>query len=376
MTTTQYTNFDEYELAATYRLANIVNSDRNSATPTIGSPADAKTEVLSLSHYQDIPLTDIFISQNTIDEINTTIDPEDFQYNNISINYTDENGESAIGVTQQFNDIITEISNFYLNDFIILVHYNDNILRFTVNSEFVLEDRIDIISDTAFTTMLSSEQNEGEGEEQYTFLYQTSASASVPAPVICFKEGTQILTLDLNTGLDTYKNIENINVGDLVSTYKHGYVPVNIIGYSNLINTSSNSRITNKLYVYKKEDHPELTENLYMTGGHSVLLDYKNINNTQREKMIEEMGKLYKTDDKFRLMAKLDYRCDTVGDNRQYRVWHICLDHENEWMNYGIYANGMLVESTCERHAQNFLHKKENVVELIKDHCYLTSLLV
>ena len=113
-----------------------------------------------------------------------------------------------------------------------------------------------------------------------------------------------------------------------------------------------------------------------MTGGHSVLLDYKNINNIQREKMIEEMGKLYKTDDKFRLMAKHDYRCDTVDDNRQYRVWHICLDHENETMNYGIYANGMLAESTCERHAQNFLHKKENVVELIKDHCYLTSLLV
>jgi ELWxxDGT repeat protein len=203
-----------------------------------------------------------------------------------------------------------------------------------------------------------------------------SIIGSLVEPVICFKEGTQILTLDLNTGLDTYKNIENINVGDLVSTYKHGYVPVNIIGYSNLINTSNNSRITDKLYVYKKEDHHELIEDLYMTGGHAVLLDYENITDNQCDKMMEEMGKLYKTDDKFRLMAKLDYRCDTVDDNRQYRVWHICLDHENEWMNYGIYANGILVESTCERHAQNFLHKKENVVELIKDHCQLTPLLV
>ena len=203
-----------------------------------------------------------------------------------------------------------------------------------------------------------------------------SIIGSLVEPVICFKEGTQILTLDLNTGLDTYKNIENINTGDLVSTYKHGYVPVNIIGYSNLKNTSNNSRITDKMYVYKKEDHQELIDDLYMTGGHSVLVDYKNINIIQREKMIEEMDKLYKTDDKFRLIAKLDYRCNTVDDNRQYRVWHICLDHENEWMNYGIYANGMLVESTCERHAQKFLHKKENVVELIKDQCQLNALLV
>jgi len=208
-------------------------------------------------------------------------------------------------------------------------------------------------------------------------LYRLVITESVSVePIICFKEGTQILTLDLNTRLDTYKNIENINVGDLVSTYKHGYVPVNIIGYSNLINTSSDSRITNKLYVYKKDDHQELIEDLYMTGGHAVLLDYENITDNQCDKMMEEMGKLYKTDDKFRLMAKLDYRCDTVDDNRQYRVWHICLDHENEWMNYGIYANGMLVESTCERHAQNFLHKKENVVELIKDQCQLNALLV
>ena len=203
-----------------------------------------------------------------------------------------------------------------------------------------------------------------------------SIIGSLVEPVICFKEGTQILTLDLNTGLDTYKNIENINVGDLVSTYKHGYVPVNIIGYSILNNPLSNARITDKMYVYKKEDQPELIEDLYMTGGHCVLRDGDKIATMQRDKMVEEMGVLYKTDDKYRLMAKLDYLCDTVGDNTQYRVWHICLDHENEWMNYGIYANGMLVESTCERHAQNFLHKKENVVELIKDHCKLTSLLV
>ena len=381
---TQYTNFDEYELAANYRLADIVNSDRNSATPTIGSPPDAKTEVLSLSHYQDIPLTDIFISQDIIDRINIEINKLEFNYESIDINYMDENGESAIGVTQQFNDIITELINLYLNPFTILVHYNNNILMFEVVQStsqsnvngFELFNLMTILSDATFTGSIPSEDVDGEGIKMMFFLYQTSASGEPVEPIICFKEGTQILTLDLNTGLNTYKNIENINVGDLVSTYKHGYVPVNIIGYSNLNNPLSNARITDKMYVYKKEDHPELTENLYMTGGHSVLLDYKNINNIQREKMIEEMGKLYKTDDKFRLMAKLDYRCDTVDDNRQYRVWHICLDHENEWMNYGIHANGMLVESTCERHAQNFLHKKENVVELIKDHCYLTSLLV
>jgi hypothetical protein len=237
----------------------------------------------------------------------------------------------------------------------------------------------DTTTNTNYLYFVGTSHELGLWNSLYRLLITNSSTVSVVSvePIICFKEGTQILTLDLNTGLDTYKNIENINVGDLVSTYKHGNVPVNIIGYSNLINTSNNSRITDKMYVYKKEDQPELIEDLYMTGGHCVLRDDNEVNILQRNLIESENGgTLYKTDDKVRMMAKLDYRCNTVDNNRQYRVWHICLDHENETMNYGIYANGMLVESTCERHAQNFLHKKENVVELIKDHCYLTSLLV
>jgi len=32
--------------------------------------------------------------------------------------------------------------------------------------------------------------------------------------------------------------------------------------------------------------------------------------------------------------------------------WHICLDHVDELMNYGIYANGLLVESCSEVNIQ------------------------
>ena len=60
-------------------------------------------------------------------------------------------------------------------------------------------------------------------------------------------------------------------------------------------------------------------------------------------------GKLYQTDDKYRLMAYAATNHTEIYDYEgQAVIWHLALKHEDRYMNYGVYANGVLVE-TCSR---------------------------
>ena len=52
------------------------------------------------------------------------------------------------------------------------------------------------------------------------------------------------------------------------------------------------------------------------------------------------------TDKKYRLTAFVDERAIPWNSEGAYTIWHFALENENEKMNYGVYANGLLVE-TC-----------------------------
>ena len=47
-------------------------------------------------------------------------------------------------------------------------------------------------------------------------------------------------------------------------------------------------------------------------------------------------------------MAQFDERANPYQTEGEYEVWHLALKHKDENMNYGIYANGLLVESCCQ----------------------------
>jgi hypothetical protein len=49
-------------------------------------------------------------------------------------------------------------------------------------------------------------------------------------------------------------------------------------------------------------------------------------------------------------MAYLDERCEPYTEQGTYTIWHLALDNTDYLMNYGIYANGLLVESTSKRY--------------------------
>jgi len=174
----------------------------------------------------------------------------------------------------------------------------------------------------------------------------TDARVPVGPSPPCFLEGTKILCLN-TSGVEEYIPIEKIRNGVLVKTSKHGYVAVNMIGTTSIIN-NSNTKTENKLYKCTKKNYPELKEDLVITGFHSVLVD--SLTSEQRDKTTRQLGDIYLTDDKYRLMVYLDPKAEQYKKEGNFNIWHLALDNADYYMNYGIYANGLLVETTSKRY--------------------------
>jgi hypothetical protein len=102
------------------------------------------------------------------------------------------------------------------------------------------------------------------------------------------------------------------------------------------------------LYKCCKTEYPELTEDLIITGAHSILVsNFKD--HEQTEKTQEVLGKIYVTDGHYRLPACVDDRTKIFEDAGVHTIWHFSLEHSNYYMNYGVYANGLLVETASNR---------------------------
>ena len=176
---------------------------------------------------------------------------------------------------------------------------------------------------------------------------------TINANYTCFKEGTKILT---DKG---YIPIENLKIDDLVLTYKYEYKAIKIIGNSKINHPAiQNNRIKNQLYVYKKEKNPELIEDLVITGGHSILLDRLSDNDFFKNNPM--FGKeIYMIDNKYRLLSCIDENADVFDEPGIYNIYHLSLESEDENQAYGIYANGLLVESCSAEYL-----KKESKMDL------------
>ena len=171
---------------------------------------------------------------------------------------------------------------------------------------------------------------------------------NVEIPTVCFKEGTKILC-KTDFG-DRYIKIEQLDDNVYVKTYKHGYKRIKYLLQSQLINTDQ--RTINKLYVMKKSKQNKLIEDLYVTGSHSLLLDNLDKNTSLKmDKLINSLDIKFnkKIDDKKKLIACFDKRFKEHNEIGMFNIYHLVLENENnQYKNYGIYANGILAESTDE----------------------------
>ena len=166
---------------------------------------------------------------------------------------------------------------------------------------------------------------------------------TILSPITCFKEGSKILT---NKG---YIPIQDLRKGDLVKTLKDDYKAIDIIGKRDIYHPASKERIKDQLYKCSKDNFDEIFEPLIITGCHSILVD-NFTNEEQKQKMIEVNGKVYITDNKYRLPACADPRASIYETPGTYTIYHLALENDNYYFNYGIYANGLLVETCSKRY--------------------------
>jgi hypothetical protein len=170
----------------------------------------------------------------------------------------------------------------------------------------------------------------------------------------CFLKGTKILTLV--DGVEVYRPIETLEKGDLVKTSKSGYKKVGVLGSSELENPWHTDRIENRLYLCSPVNYSELTEDLYITGCHSILVD--KLTDVETNALNKKTG-VFVTEGKYRLMACVDERAVPWASKGLYTVMHLALENADEKMNYGIYVNvGLLVETT----SINFLKNRSNIL--------------
>lgn len=164
-------------------------------------------------------------------------------------------------------------------------------------------------------------------------------------PVICFKEGSKILT---SMG---YVRVEDLVEGHLVQTNRHGVLPICAMGRSRVYNSGSQVRIKDRLYAYR--GLPGLFEDLVLTGLHSVLVD--KLSSLEEAHMMAHFGQVKQTDGKYHLLAHKDARATPYEQKGTFNVYHLALECDDRERHYGIFANGLLVES-CSLDHINALH--------------------
>ena len=156
---------------------------------------------------------------------------------------------------------------------------------------------------------------------------------------ICFNKGTKILCL--KDGKEQYVCVENLSKGVMVKTYKHGFQPINDMRKGTY---KLNQPVDMGMYRMKKQDH--MIADLEMTGLHCLLIDTKDAKYKQD---IKNQGGLknpkFFVDDKFRLRAKecIDFK---QMECTSYSIYTFSLEGKEQ---YGIWANGALVETTSNR---------------------------
>ena len=190
-------------------------------------------------------------------------------------------------------------------------------------------------------------------EVSNNFQYQTVngvKGGSKISNVPCFNKGTKILCLntDINTGIeDIYICIEDITTNDYVKTFKDGYKKVNKIHKGSFINNPNKPF----LCMYKMNKKHVMIDDLIVTGKHSIIVD--KLTNDEKRKIIKYKGDPnIKIDDKYLILACVSDKFEQIKDNEKYEYYHLSLNSDNKERRYGIWANGVLTETTYSENIQ------------------------
>ncbi len=274
--------------------------------------------------------------------------------------YEPSGGQTTGTIVNTSNDTeLTNVGIYHLyptNQFGALYYYNNaddavalNYNYFKINYNMNGTEPIPFVLDSYETINIWTISSSSYGTDRGTFAAGTTLNnedglyALYPALVPCFLEGTQVLCLVDN--VEKWLSIQSLGPDTIVKTYKHGPKKISLLGQSTIYNQSNDLRIKDRLYKCPVANYPELNQDLYITGCHSLLVD--NLTDIQRKETIEKLNKIYITDDKYRLIACVDSKAEPWNKSGRFNIYHLALEHNDDGMNYGIYVNGGLLVETC-----------------------------
>ena len=196
-------------------------------------------------------------------------------------------------------------------------------------------------------TAIASNAN---GGRQYFFNSTSGLSSrnATAAATPCFLEGTKILCKLQNN--EVYLSVQNIKVGTLVKT-SSGFKKVYKIGNSCIRNPGHSGRTMDRIYVCKKSAFPELTEDLFVTGYHSILVD--ELTKEELDKTMKINGQVFEADNKKCLMAGVSTKTEPWAQEGTFTIWHLSLEDEHPDTKFGVYSNGLLTE-TCSMNYMDY----------------------
>jgi hypothetical protein len=176
------------------------------------------------------------------------------------------------------------------------------------------------------------------------FAGEDDANIYSTSDVFCFNKGTKILCMNQQLE-DKYIPIENLNVGDFVKTYKHGYRKVSKTIKGSFINNPKKWNMC--MYKMAKTVSNGLIKDLIVTGGHSILVD--SLSDAEREKY-SEMGipdfANQTIDNKHLVLSCVSDQFVAMQDTSVYHYYHLILENnDDDEERFGIWANGVLTET-------------------------------
>jgi hypothetical protein len=156
----------------------------------------------------------------------------------------------------------------------------------------------------------------------------------------CFDESTEILCLDENNE-EKYISITELKKGTLVKTLNHGYKKIIFLFSSKLTNCVTDFRSC----MYTLPKNHDMTKDLILTGGHSILVD--SMNEREYKKNFELMGNEERhLDGKLLLLSSCCESFNIEDNENNYNIYHLILeDGGDSSVKYGVWANGVLTET-------------------------------